>query len=95
MPQEPHNQNTDKLSYTLPLHANLNDLLHEIEELLDGLPRNTAKLHAIQFVREHMGFPLPENVFSADSGNNMPVQVSEIHGTQVANAIRYIHDQAK
>lgn len=117
IPQEPEKQNTYKLSYTLPLDANVNDLMHEMEELLgrngihasliysideaanvgllDVLPRNATKLHAIQFVREQMGVSLPETVFSGDSGNDMPVLVSEIQGILVANATTEVCDQAK
>lgn len=114
--QEPEKQNTYKLSYYLPLHADVDHLLVEMEErlnqngilasliysvdevadigLLDVLPRNATKLHALQFVRERLGFTLPETVFSGDSGNDLPVLISEIQGTLVANASKAVRDQA-
>lgn len=70
------------------IHASLIYSVDEMADigLLDVLPRNATKLHAIQFVREHLGFTLPETVFSGDSGNDLPVLTSEIQGTLVANA---------
>jgi sucrose-6-phosphatase len=79
------------------VHASL---IYSVDEaadtgLLDVLPRNATKLHAIQFVREHLGFTLPETVFSGDSGNDLPVLISEVQGTLVANATEHLRNQAR
>lgn len=114
--QETEKQNTYKLSYYLPLHTDVENLLTEMQErlrrndilasliysvdevadigLLDVLPRNATKLHALQFAREHLGFTLPETVFSGDSGNDIPVLASEVQGTLVANASKAVCEQA-
>lgn len=114
--QEPEKQNAYKLSYYLPLHTDIDQLLLEMEErlnrngvlasliysvdeladtgLLDVLPRNATKLHGLQFVRERLGFTLPETVFSGDSGNDISVLASEVQGTLVANASHSVREQA-
>lgn len=79
------------------VHASL---IYSVDEaadtgLIDVLPRNATKLHAIQFVREHLGFTLPETVFSGDSGNDLSVLISEIQGTLVANASEQLRSQAR
>jgi hypothetical protein len=79
------------------IHASL---IYSVDEaadtgLIDVLPRNATKLHAIQFVREHLGFTLPETVFSGDSGNDLSVLISEVQGTLVANASEQLRSQAR
>jgi len=54
--------------------------------LLDVLPRNATKLHAIEFLREQLGFSLSDTVFAGDSGNDLPVLGSVIPSVLVANA---------
>lgn len=79
------------------VHASLIYSVDEVADigLLDVLPRNATKLHAIQFVRERLGFTLPETVFSGDSGNDIPVLASEVQGTLVANASDQVRTQAR
>lgn len=78
------------------IHASLIYSVDEVADigLLDVLPRNATKLHAIQFAREHLGFTLKETVFSGDSGNDLPVLGSEIQGTLVANASELVRAKA-
>ncbi len=54
--------------------------------LLDVLPARASKLHALEFLREHLGISLDHTVFAGDSGNDMEVLVSNIPSVLVANA---------
>jgi sucrose-6F-phosphate phosphohydrolase len=54
--------------------------------LLDVLPRNATKLHAIDFLRRQLDYGLDEVVFAGDSGNDLPVLTSPFHSVLVANA---------
>jgi len=62
--------------------------------LLDVLPKNATKLHAIQFLQHFLDYSLDEVVFAGDSGNDLPVLTSEIHSVLVANASDDIKKQA-
>lgn len=72
----------------LGVHASLVSSIDEPRGigLLDVLPRNATKLHAIEFLRLQLGFSLQEVVFGGDSGNDMHVLVSPIPAVLVANA---------
>ena len=63
--------------------------------LLDVLPRNATKLHAVEFLMRHTGFGLGATVFSGDSGNDLPVLASPIPSTLVANATPEVRAQAR
>ena len=54
--------------------------------LLDVLPGNATKRHAIEFLMQRYGFTLENTVFAGDSGNDLPVLTSPIHSILVANA---------
>lgn len=54
--------------------------------LLDVLPRSASKLHAIDFLRERLGYGMDEVIFAGDSGNDLSVLVSAIPSVLVANA---------
>jgi len=54
--------------------------------LLDVLPKNATKLHAIDFLRQQQGYSLNEVIFAGDSGNDLTVLSSEIPSVLVANA---------
>ena len=54
--------------------------------LLDILPPNATKLHAIQFLQQHLGYEVKNTIFAGDSGNDLPVLGSEIRSILVANA---------
>lgn len=62
--------------------------------LLDVLPKNATKLHAIQFLQLFLDYSLDEVIFAGDSGNDLPVLTSEIHSVLVANASDDIKKQA-
>ncbi|QKI89507.1 HAD-IIB family hydrolase [Thiomicrorhabdus xiamenensis] len=62
--------------------------------LLDILPPNATKLHAIEFLRDYLNFPYQATVFSGDSGNDLPVLISPIQSILVANATDELKFQA-
>lgn len=114
--QEDSKQSDLKLSYYLPLDANSQKVLLEIEGrlaqmgveasviwsvdepeqvgLIDILPRNATKLHAIEFLQQHLRYEPDEIVFAGDSGNDLPVLGSSVRSILVANAESGIKDQA-
>lgn len=63
--------------------------------LLDVLPRNATKVHAIEFLRHLLGYTLDEMVFAGDSGNDLPVLTSPIHSVLVANARSDVKETAQ
>ena len=63
--------------------------------LLDILPKNATKLHAIEFLQKHLGRSLPDIVFAGDSGNDLPVMASNIPSVLVANAADEIKQGAR
>ncbi len=63
--------------------------------LLDILPKNATKLHAIEFLRQRLGFELTETLFAGDSGNDLPVLASYVPSVLVANASQDIKRQAR
>ncbi len=63
--------------------------------LLDVLPRNATKVHAIEFLRHLLGYQLEEMVFAGDSGNDLPVLTSRIHSVLVANASSDVKETAQ
>ena len=63
--------------------------------LLDVLPENATKLHAIDFLRQQLGFGLDEVLFAGDSGNDLPVLRSHIRSVLVANAADEVKQAAK
>lgn len=115
--QEHSKQNTHKLSYYVPVHAKLSDLLSIMQQrldncgvkaslvwsvdepkaigLLDVLPLNATKVHAIDFLRQQLGYSLNEVVFAGDSGNDLPVLESPIPSVLVANATEEVRTVAK
>lgn len=63
--------------------------------LLDILPRNATKLHAIEFLQQHLGYGQGEVIFAGDSGNDLPVLASPIPSVLVANASSEVQQQAE
>jgi sucrose-6F-phosphate phosphohydrolase len=62
--------------------------------LLDVLPREATKLHAVQYLMQGQGFGLEQTLFAGDSGNDLPVLASRIHSVLVANATPEVRSQA-
>jgi sucrose-6F-phosphate phosphohydrolase len=75
------------------------NLIYSVDEaaqvgLLDVLPTNANKLHAVEFMMEHLGFTLDNTLFAGDSGNDLPVVTSPIRSVLVANADPQVVQQA-
>lgn len=62
--------------------------------LLDVLPLQASKRHAIEALMEMEGFSLEQTVFCGDSGNDLEVLVSRIPAVLVANARREVKQRA-
>jgi sucrose-6F-phosphate phosphohydrolase len=58
----------------------------ECNGLLDILPKQASKFHAIKFLQSQLGFASDEILFAGDSGNDLEVLVSAIPAVLVANA---------
>lgn len=54
--------------------------------LLDVLPINASKLHAMEFLMHQQGYSADRTIFSGDSGNDLHALTSHINGVLVANA---------
>ncbi|MDT8406417.1 MAG: HAD-IIB family hydrolase [Methylococcales bacterium] len=81
----------------LGVHA---ELIYSVDEarqigLLDIVPARATKFHAVDFLRTHLELTLAKTVFAGDSGNDLPVLVSEIPAVLVANASDTIKQQAQ
>ncbi len=63
--------------------------------LLDVLPKNATKLHAIEFLRRQLNYSLNEVVFAGDSGNDLPVLTSTIPSVLVGNATSEVREMAQ
>ncbi|WP_319380224.1 HAD-IIB family hydrolase [Thiomicrorhabdus sp.] len=63
--------------------------------LLDILPSNATKLHAIEFLHCLLGLDADRLMFAGDSGNDLPVLISPIPSVLVANATEDVRSQAK
>ncbi|WP_394707321.1 HAD-IIB family hydrolase [uncultured Desulfobacter sp.] len=75
-------------------------LIHSFDEpeqivLLDILPRNATKKHAIEFLQKQLGYKTREIVFAGDSGNDLQVLSSSIPSILVANAEDDIKEKAR
>ena len=62
--------------------------------LLDILPARANKLHAIEFLITQTGCVKSNTVFAGDSGNDLPVIVSDIPSVLVKNATSEVRNQA-
>jgi HAD superfamily hydrolase (TIGR01484 family) len=62
--------------------------------LLDVLPAGAGKKNAISFLMQRNDFALADTVFAGDSGNDLPVLVSEIPAVLVANASPEVRREA-
>ncbi len=63
--------------------------------LLDVLPKNATKLHAIRFLQQYLDLAQEETIFCGDSGNDLPVLGSPMRSVLVANAHRDIKKQSR
>ena len=63
--------------------------------LVDVLPENASKLHAVRFLMQDTGHTLANTLFAGDSGNDLEVLCSEINSVLVANATDNVRAQAR
>jgi sucrose-6F-phosphate phosphohydrolase len=94
---------TDTLSHDIRLRLEAcgvrANLVWSIDEprgigLLDVLPAGAGKKNAISFLMQRNDFTLADTVFAGDSGNDLPVLVSEIPAVLVANASPEVRREA-
>jgi HAD superfamily hydrolase (TIGR01484 family) len=62
--------------------------------LLDVVPPTATKLHAVRFVCDLLDMPLSGTVYAGDSGNDLPVLISDIPSVLVANAMPEVAREA-
>jgi len=62
--------------------------------LVDVLPENASKLHALRFVMDMTDHTVKNTLFAGDSGNDLAVLVSEIPSVLVANATDTVRKEA-
>jgi len=75
-------------------------LIYSVDEakgigLLDILPANATKLHAVEFLMNQLDFDYSNTVFAGDSGNDLPLLISSVPSILVANAHQDIIKQAQ
>ncbi len=63
--------------------------------LLDILPAQASKLHALEYLMQATDFDLCNTIFCGDSGNDLEVLISPIPSVLVANASPEIKAQAR
>ncbi len=54
--------------------------------LVDILPRQATKRHAVEYLMRRLGFPASRTAFAGDSGNDLPVLLSGLQAILVGNA---------
>jgi HAD superfamily hydrolase (TIGR01484 family) len=81
-----------KFNIRASLIWSIDDLTHV--GLLDVLPENATKLHAIEFLMRQKGYTHTSTLFAGDSGNDLPVLASSINSVLVANAREDVRQQA-
>lgn len=99
-PHVDENRVMDEMRARLDQAGILASLIWSVDEqksigLLDVLPRNATKLHAIEFLQRQLGYPHEQLVFAGDSGNDLPVLVSAINSVLVGNAADDIKQTAE
>lgn len=62
--------------------------------LLDILPAQASKLHAIEFLIGSQSYDMQHAIFCGDSGNDLMALVSPIQGVLVRNAQQEVKDEA-
>ena len=62
--------------------------------LLDVLPINASKLHAMEFLIHQQGYSVDRTLFAGDSGNDLHALTSQINAVLVANAEEEVKTKA-
>jgi HAD superfamily hydrolase (TIGR01484 family) len=88
------------IQHQLDLHQIKANIIYSIDEVLDTalvdiLPQRASKYHAIEFLIERFGFSKKDTVFAGDSGNDLPVLISDIPAVLVNNAMTSVKTTAR
>lgn len=75
----------------LEQHQIKTNIIYSIDEiaetgLVDILPQRASKYHAIEFLCNRLGVDKADTLFAGDSGNDLPVLISDIPSVLVNNA---------
>ncbi|MCU7923919.1 MAG: HAD-IIB family hydrolase [Candidatus Thiodiazotropha sp. (ex Dulcina madagascariensis)] len=95
-----HRQLRERMRQRLEAQGVKSSLVWSVDEaagvgLLDVLPARATKYHAIEYLRQTLGYSEGEILFSGDSGNDLDVLASPIPAVLVANAQAEVRDQAQ
>lgn len=63
--------------------------------LLDILPPNADKAHALKFLTRHVGVPRDRAIFAGDSGNDLPALLSGHPAILTRNASEEVREEAR
>lgn len=82
--------------WRLGIHARLIWSYDEVASvgLLDVLPVNASKFHAMEFLIQQQGYSLDRTVFAGDSGNDLHALTSQVNAVLVANAEAEVKSKA-
>ena len=88
------------ISKRLDAHQIKANIIYSIDEinqigLVDILPKRASKYHAIEFLIERVGYAKTDTVFAGDSGNDLPVLISDIPAVLVNNAQASVKNTAR
>ena len=80
----------------LGIKANLIWSIDEVNNkgLLDILPPNADKAHAVRFLAQAIGLPKDRVLFAGDSGNDLPALLSEFPAILTRNASGEVREEA-
>jgi len=89
----------DTITNELNKHSIRANLIWSIDEmkqigLLDILPARANKLHAIEFLIIETNSTKSQTVFAGDSGNDLPVIISDVPSVLVKNASKDVQNEA-
>jgi len=96
----PENRLKTDIEKVLATHQIKANIIYSIDEttntgLVDILPQRASKYHAIEFFIERYGFKKKDTVFAGDSGNDLPVLISDIPAVLVNNAQVIVKNTAR
>lgn len=95
-----HRKLVEKMQKRLHPEGIRSSLIWSVDEekhkgLLDVLPENATKYHAIRFIMQSRDFTEKQTVFAGDSGNDLPVLTSGLQSVLVRNASPDVRAEAE
>jgi HAD superfamily hydrolase (TIGR01484 family) len=96
----PERRLVNAIQHRLDTHQIKANIIYSIDEtidtaLVDILPQRASKLHAVEFFIERYGYDKAATVFAGDSGNDLPVLISDIPAVLVNNAHTSVKNTAR